>query len=151
MKAILILALLSFIEPKTIGYRQLNWSDFKGKPDSRGIALTTSQINFESTCNGDKCTFSVYSQFIPEKSFTTTTKERILAHEQLHFDITELMVRKLRGLLVGVDSQSKANEIYHQVVKDWWKLEQQYDTETNYSIDQMQQAIWETKIKLQLK
>jgi hypothetical protein len=138
--------MIAFVAPKEIGYRKLNWRDFKGKPDSRGVALSYTQINFEANFSDGKYYFVVYSQFLPYKSFTTTAKEKILRHEQLHFDITELMVRKMRRLLVGVNDQKESNNIYTQVIKEWGEMQRQYDWETNNSINQEQQAKWEIKI-----
>jgi hypothetical protein len=150
--ATIIFAILcSFATSKTISYRQLNWKDFKGKPDSRGVALTTSQIYFETNYSNGKYYFLVSSQFIPEKSFTTTTKERILRHEQLHFDITELIVRRLKEQLKSVTTEKEANALFSKYVKQWNELEQQYDRETNFSINQEQQERWEREIKDQLR
>jgi len=147
MKLISVLLILTaFATPKEIGYRKLNWGDFKGKPDSRGVALSYTQINFETNYGDGKYSFVVYSQFLPYKSFTTTAKEKILKHEQLHFDITELMVRKMRRLLVGVNDQKESNAIYAQTIKEWEETQRQYDRETNNSINQEQQAKWEMEI-----
>lgn len=149
--ATLCLFSVSFIAPKTISYRQLNWNDFKGKPDSQGVALTCSQIYFETNYSNGKYYFTVYSQFIPEKSFTTTTKERILRHEQGHFDITELMVRRLNAQLKNVSTQTEASDLYQKTVNEWGELEQRYDRETNNSINVAEQERWETEIKKLLK
>lgn len=139
---------VSFV-PKTatIPYRQLNWSDFKGKPYGEYAALTASQILYTSDYYDGKRHFTVYSQFLPQESFTTTTKERILKHEQLHFDITELIVRKLNVQLKNVYTEKQALELYYQFVKEWGDLERQYDLETNNSINIGEQQRWEDKIK----
>lgn len=147
---ILFLILSSFATPKTISYRKLSWSDFKGKPDNRGAALSHTQINFEANYGDGKYSFVVYSSFLPDKSFTTTSKENILRHEQLHFDITELMVRKLRGLLVSVNDGKEANNLYDQTIKEWSEMQKRYDRETNNSINQGEQTKWEMEIDRQL-
>jgi len=143
---VLLLILTAFATPKEISYRKLLWSDFKGKPDSRGVALSYTQINFETNYSDGRYSFVIYSQFLPYKSFTTTAKEKILKHEQLHFDITELMVRKMRRLLVGVNDEKESNAIYAQTIKEWEEMQQQYDRETNNSINQERQAKWEIAI-----
>lgn len=145
------IAFVSFSDPPSIGYRKLSWSDFKGKPDSRYVALSMVTISFETNIVDDKFVFEVYSQFIPTRSFTTTTKERILKHEQLHFDITELMVRRLQGLLKNVSTCKEANNLYEQTIKEWQQIQVQYDQETNNSINQEQQAKWEAQVQIQLK
>ncbi len=142
----LFFILTAFAIPKEIGYRQLSWKDFKGKPDSRGVALSSTQISFETSYSNGCYSFEVFAVFLPDRSFTTTTKERILRHEQLHFDITELMVRRLRSLLRGVNSPKQADSLYQQTVKEWGNLEQQYDRETNFSINQAEQLRWEVEI-----
>ena len=84
---------------------KLTWGDFKGdqKVESNAVAVTASGITFSykvRKANSRIIDFtpSVEAHFYPEKSWVKIelADNYILAHEQLHFDITELHVRKLK-------------------------------------------------------
>ncbi|TPG38197.1 DUF922 domain-containing protein [Flavobacterium pectinovorum] len=80
--------------------RKLTWEDFKGMPDGSDsliVAGTTSTIKFEySTTKNMITNYKLVSIFIKSKSWSITNSIQLLAHEQLHFDITELYARKIR-------------------------------------------------------
>ncbi|MBT8236619.1 MAG: DUF922 domain-containing protein, partial [Bacteroidia bacterium] len=87
--------------------RRLNWSDFKDvSPDSSPVAaLTASGISYSFSSmeqNGEMIAdFTVTAFFYPTRSWVQDhlASANILAHEQLHFDITELFARKFRARL----------------------------------------------------
>ena len=67
------------------------------------VAVTASGITFSFSVSQSNAVFvdfnaEVEAHFYPEKSWYLKDKgdDHILAHEQLHFDITELHVRQLR-------------------------------------------------------
>lgn len=80
--------------------KKLTWQDFKGIPDTLNsimLAGTCSDINFEYKSSNNLVTdYKVECTFIKSKSWTITDDAQILAHEQLHFDISELYARKIR-------------------------------------------------------
>jgi hypothetical protein len=92
-------------EEVTIAWRDnngLTWTNFKGEiePDIDAVAVTTSGIIFSFSVNQSNAQFVGFSAeaetyLYPEKSWYLKSKGEghILAHEQLHFDITELHVR----------------------------------------------------------
>jgi hypothetical protein len=83
--------------------RKLTWDDFTKKRDNgpNGLkALTTAGIGVEFECNGPEPRIVVKCNFRKKESWTRTTESDVLlAHEQLHFDVTELYARKLRQKL----------------------------------------------------
>lgn len=143
---------------------RLNWSDFKGQPDpqSDAAAITASGISFsysieKSNRKGIRFTTKVGAHFYPEHSWykENDVNAHILAHEQLHFDITELNVRKFRKRL----SQIKAVENIVEVLQkeevranqELAEMQNKYDLESNYSINKNIQEEWIHYVKTELK
>lgn len=141
--------------------RTLEWSDFKASPDpaSSFQANTNSGISYSWSFreSGDEVDFAyeVYSFFIPEGSWVKNGKasSNLLAHEQLHFDITELHARKLRKELkkfnaTGSKDMKKAlADIYQKIDAERKAMQEQYDRETNHSQRENLQKEWQEKIK----
>ena len=85
--------------------KKLSWSDFKGpvQIDADAVAVTASGITFSYAVRQTDGRFTSFDGqvdafFYPEKSWYIKEKgnDHILAHEQLHFDITELHARLFR-------------------------------------------------------
>lgn len=154
-------------QPKTIAWissRKLTWADFKAAPktSTSAVALTTSGITFgysvevlDNAIVGFKT--EVFSHFYPEKSWVIKedATDYILAHEQLHFDITELYVRKLRQaiseLKVSNSIRSQLKALHNQVNEKLNKTQKTYDAQSNHSINRKAQQEWEELIALELK
>ncbi|RKE98045.1 DUF922 domain-containing protein [Ichthyenterobacterium magnum] len=143
---------------------KLTWDDFKGpiKPNTAAAAITASGITFGysvKTSNGKIVSFnpSVEAHFYPEKSWYIKEKgnARLLAHEQLHFDITELHVRKFRAEISKLSiTQNLRNELsrLHQRINDELAIMQsQYDSQTDNSINVKVQEQWEYLVAKALK
>jgi hypothetical protein len=81
--------------------------------------------------------------------------EYILAHEQLHFDITELHVRKFRRQISDVKvSQSLGSvldKLHLNINKELAAMQNQYDSESNNSINKEAQAKWIVYVVKELK
>ena len=80
--------------------------------------------------------------------------EEVLAHEQGHFDITELHVRKLRKRLLEYNFhfnniQSELEKIYNEVAEDWQRMQDAYDHDV-YA-DRSKQPGWLEKIQAELE
>jgi len=144
--------------------RPLEWNDFKAPPDhsSDAAAITASGISFtysinKSSIHGMNFTTKVEAQFYPEQSWfkKEAVNSHTLDHEQLHFDITELSVRKFRKTLslikpsedlisVLQKEETRANE-------ELAKMQNQYDLESNYSLNKSIQKKWLIFVKSELK
>lgn len=138
--------------------RKLTWSDFKGKPDpaSPNAALTNSGINVEFGFNDKKLVHTIRCRFNTDKSWGRIKTDYILNHEQGHFDITEIHARLLHKELSAYEFNAKTvnkdiNNIYDGVMKLHVSAQQNYDLETNHSLDSTQQKLWDSKIDQMLK
>jgi len=132
----------------------LTWKDFKGIPDSRhGGALTASGFYYNFKCENGMAEWEVGAVFFPNKSYVNpqVLNPYMLAHEQLHFDITELFARKLRKQLVeeniGCDDRTEVEYLCERMVEDWRAFQQQYDIETNHSMNRDAQIHWDKMIR----
>src|SRR5258708_6369153 len=138
--------------------RRLVWSDFKGRPDNTrdDAALTSSGIEFGYSYNErDGFSWHIACLFEKDKSWVRIKDDYILAHEQGHFDITEIFARKLNKELaayrVNKDRvQQEAPAIYQAVMKEQYEMENQYDDETDNSRKKDKQAEWLKKIRNEL-
>ncbi|MBO6880719.1 DUF922 domain-containing protein [Winogradskyella sp.] len=144
--------------------RKLSWADFKASPDpaSDAVALTASGITFGysvKTSNRRIVGFSttVEAHFYPAKSWYIKEKgdDHVLGHEQLHFDITELYVRKFRKqldrLVVNQNIKKQMEQIHVAINKALEESQKTYDAQTNHSINVEAQKYWEAFIAEELK
>jgi len=143
--------------------RKLTWNDFRGSlPKScltsygtEAIAVTAAEIKYEIKKKDDLIEFKVYPIFIKTLSWKKDSSEATLIHEQLHFDIAEVVARKIRKEFNLLDIQN-VNDIQSYVVvakrllSERNKMDDQYDQETlNGAIDFMQKK-WNIKILSEL-
>nr|WP_321222968.1 DUF922 domain-containing protein [uncultured Psychroserpens sp.] len=143
--------------------KKLTWADFKGavQHNTDAVAVTASGITFSfsvSQSNGEYVDFNAtaHAHFYPEKSWYLKDKgnSHILAHEQLHFDITELHVRQLRyyisRLTVSQNIKQELRDLHEQANKNLAIMQSAYDTQSNNSINAEQQIIWSKFVKTEL-
>ncbi len=137
--------------------RKLTWEDFKAKPDnnSGNAALTSSGIEFKYGYNDNKFTYTINCMFEKNKSWGKVKTDYILAHEQGHFDISEIHARKLNRALknYSFNISMAAKDIatkYDRLMKEQTEMQNQYDDESNYSRNKEKQAAWLEKIKQEL-
>lgn len=138
--------------------RRLKWSDFKATPKrlSPNAALTDSGMSIELKCDGKTSKAVVKCYFNPHKSWTKDKESAyLMKHEQLHFDITELFVRKLRAQLAkfGNDCEALSNHIedyYQRNYKEFVAYQDRYDRESQHSLNKEKQAYWEQKVAREL-
>lgn len=144
---ILIYSLILGILPKEVPYRTLCWDDFRG-PITKSVAaeiVTELELTWEET-NG-KYTFSVSAYFLPDSSFTTTDRQEILDHENLHFSIAVLKAHQCNQALSKCNNLKEAYKIYNHYVDSLEKLQELYDMESAHSINAIVQKKWEENIK----
>lgn len=140
--------------------RKVTWDDFRGKPTNTryGAAI------FANFAYG--ASFQVIDGYIVAKISTKTYMVRgmswvlpnaqtdyALAHEQLHFDIAKLITERFKKKIAAmqadliVDLNSMIQYEYLESYREMNLLQKQYDTESNHSLYQQGQAIWESKVK----
>ncbi|MFN7912645.1 MAG: hypothetical protein ACK5QC_12540 [Bacteroidota bacterium] len=140
--------------------RLLNWSDFKGKPERR-FAVASTVYNIEMLTyheNNNQYTINTYAVFYCKDSWKRKEwiSDVILKHEQKHFDLAELYARKMRAelskLLVKnyAELKLKTDEIYYRLEKEMDKIQDQYDDETEGSMNSIKQLEWENFIASEL-
>lgn len=133
------LYLLLFLSPP-IPYRQLSWSDFKGKPTNDHIASSCTGIVIEKD--------TAYAIFEPDRSWTRTGDSATLRHEQGHFLITRIFAEKINQWRPynPVDFEYNKGIIYW--LDKWDAMESRYDLETDHGRNEAEQKRWENLIKL---
>lgn len=132
---------------------KLKWTDFQAIPDSISShrAISSLSISYTLTFNDTTFSFRVYARFNKRKSWTKSTGEGLLSHEQGHFDITELYARKLRqefkNYKINRTTIAKdLKEIYNRIIIDRDKMDSLYDIETSFSRNKSKQIYWSKKI-----
>lgn len=140
---------------------KISWDDFQGLPDSTSVfsANTSVIVDYSHKTSESKIEYSIYCYFLKKSSWTKkTTSEKLLVHEQLHFDIAELITRKIRRAFTLYQSKNlKETQIFiDKTNKDFYLEElpifnKKYDTETNHGLIADKQKEWEQKIAAELK
>lgn len=137
----------------------LKWTDYNGQPDpSNDAAASTAtylgiQYNFD---NNNKLGYKISCSFSKTKSWVRHPSDHILAHEQGHFDIAEFYARKLNRQMKFYTFnpetyQTDLKKIYEDILMEKETMQNNYDIETNHSINKEKQIEWQKKIKNLLK
>lgn len=142
---------------------QLKWEDFKVTHENRykGSARSALNYHYDYTINETKLFFIVKCYFIKSKSWVkawvkeSKKSEKILSHEQTHFNIAELYARKLKKKLFEyIFFEDNVNNDFKVLTsrnfKDSEDMDQRYDFETNFSKDTIKQEFWNKKILQEL-
>lgn len=139
------------------GNRLLTWSDFKGEPDMNSYhdALTMWNIDYglkNIILKGDTIKIGVIPVTLSLNGNECWVKpqkksDRLLKHEQGHFDIGLICQREIINTLnntvfLKADFQQKINSIFSSLLGKYHSMGQQYDKETNHSINQQSQDTW---------
>ncbi len=139
----------------TQGHR-LEWSDYVGSADYHTpdiAALTASGIVSSKGCKDGFIDYEIKSCFDKTNSWVKPEAytNYHLAHEQGHFDITELYARilyhdlSLRKFKCGEEAEFES--FIDESVKEWERMQKLYDYETAYSTNPQEQHRWLDKIK----
>ncbi len=137
----------------------LSWRDFKGIPQYNKPyqASTNCGIEYEVSKKvvDGKATpqTTVYSYFYPELSWKRDINENdptLLAHEQLHWDITELhaiMLRKqLATYVPTANYKQEIHTIFENIEKQRKNMQLLYDKETAHGRDKTAQRNWQVRV-----
>ena len=133
--------------------KKLTWADYKGqaKTDTDAAASTATYLGIEYNFNNKGFDYKITCSFSRTKSWGLHKTDYILAHEQGHFDIAEIFARKLNKKM----SEYKFNKnnfkddlkkIYLTITVEKEEMQNDYDKETNHSINKEKQAEWLSKI-----
>lgn len=129
----------------------LSAKDFQAAPDNNSphAAATYSGVRYgyDYSTNPLKLRFEVTAFFVPERSWIKHPEsDDLVAHEQLHFDISELHARKLRKAFAtttfGRDFQRRIKEIYADNNAERKRMQAWYDSETDHGRNRDAQQRW---------
>ncbi len=161
-----MLVLRGYAQSDTLNYKnyknhpKLTWNDFLVRPasdyTSKFAASVSTGLDFKWDYNIENAqqnfTYKVNACLYTSSSWVFEHKKdsMLLAHEQGHYDITELHARKLRMLIsgykLGRNIRKDLKVIYKNVESSRYKMQSAYDVETIHSKDREQQLLWEAKI-----
>ncbi len=145
--------------------RNLEWSDFVGKPDKNLSydAYTKWEVFYTYNApvfDGDtaKITFKVWRTLSKEswvKKKIRANKSELLKHEQGHYNIAKLCEEELRKAFenhtyLRPDYRYKIDSIYAEVLHKYLQLEKRYDFETDHMYNRKVQEKWNTFFKERL-
>ena len=143
---------------------RLTWSDFRGDPqeDVDAVAITASGLSSSLSARTTSTrlvdyTVTITANFYPEKSWFKPGRvdEIVLAHEQLHFDITELNARKLRKKIADynftLNIKAELNRLVENANRDLAVMQELYDSQSNYSMAIEGQKKWQVYVRNELR
>ena len=136
-----------------INQRRLSWDDFQGeaKRNTDAVASTSTSLGISYQIKNGELVYTITCKFSKVKSWGSLKTDYILAHEQSHFDITEIFARKLYQAMQQYEFNRKTfkkdiNEIYQDIVRQKEEMQAQYDGETDHSRKRKAQYDWFEKI-----
>ncbi len=134
--------------------RRLTWDDYLASPDpnSDAAASTTTYLTISYNISNRDFGYGIESKFSRSRSWGLYKTPYILSHEQGHFDIAEIFARQLNKKMKDYrfDKRTYDKElkrIYDETLADKKKMQDDYDRETNHSINREKQAEWLKKIE----
>jgi Bacterial protein of unknown function (DUF922) len=138
--------------------QKLTWADYKGKvrTGSDAAASTATYLGIEYNFGRNGFDYKITCSFSKTKSWGLHKTDYILTHEQGHFDIAEIFARRLNkqmGEYVFDKNTFKDDlkNIYMKLTAEKEDFQNQYDRETNHSINKEKQTEWLRKIEEELK
>ena len=136
--------------------RPLHWGDFRAPPQPAGREAALSEVGqiSGSGCDGSQFEYGVIAAFIPSESWVRPEvvanpmqSAIALAHEQVHFNISEIISRELRRTLATVDhpcqmSDSDRDALGAAAFNEEKNTQQRYDDETAHGLNSEAQVRW---------
>jgi hypothetical protein len=136
-----------------VPHRRLTWEDFLCEPkrNSDAVASTSTSLGIAYQIKNNQLTYQVTCNFSKKRSWGLVRTPYILAHEQAHFDITEIYARKLHQALQDYKLNRKTfkediNTIYERVVIAKESFQKLYDGQTDHSRKSAKQQEWLERI-----
>lgn len=135
----------------------LTWADFRGLPlksvPYKASVNSGMGYSYSSDVTNGKVTAIktvAHSYFYPEFSWKRDIDEQnasLLAHEQKHWEITELHTRMLRkqfaAYKLGKNPKADIQAIFTRVEQQRKAMQLQYDKETSHGLNKEAQKNWE--------
>lgn len=134
--------------------RPLTWADFKCAPlrNTEAVALTSTSLGISYRVKNSQFVYDINCSFSKHHSWGLLKTAYILAHEQAHFDITEIFARKLHQQLQDYRFNESTfkhdiSAIYQKVVKEKEAFQELYDGQTDHSRKKAVQQEWLVRIE----
>ncbi|RYY88243.1 MAG: DUF922 domain-containing protein [Chitinophagaceae bacterium] len=138
--------------------RIVGWDDFQSAPvqGTEAVASTSTTLGLTYQVKDGELSYNITCNFQKTKSWGLMKTDYILAHEQAHFDITELCARRMFEELSAYQLNRRTvkadlTAIYNKVVAEKEALQNQYDGETDHSRNRKLQAQWLERIEKDLE
>lgn len=139
--------------------RKLTWDDYLGHPQGNVGAASYCNIFFENSLKGDTLSIISKSIFVKKKSWVKNNYKTslVLNHEQTHFDLTEVYVRKLKKALYEYKFKKETaiencKRLCNEFIMYWDKEDALYDQEIDLSkYDKEVQQKWSNKTTKELE
>lgn len=133
--------------------KRLAWDDFLCDPKTGtdAVASTSTSLGIAYQLNGGELKYHITCYFNKEKSWGLMKTDYILAHEQGHFDITEIFARRLHETLQNYQFNKRTfkkdiSQIYQSIVSQKEEYQKTYDAETDHSRNRKVQYDWLERI-----
>jgi Bacterial protein of unknown function (DUF922) len=145
--------------------RRLRWSDFRGQPPRGGQegAKTAYALFYAWKCRAEAFEFRVTAAFRPRQSWVkavivndSAQNRSALGHEQTHFDLAEVHVRRMRQSFNALpDACRKTNReltaLAQRLLQEEKAEQQRYDAETGHGLRAAPQATWSREVARRLR
>jgi predicted secreted Zn-dependent protease len=120
-------------------------------------ALTAANLAVDARCNKNAIAYEVKCVFLPTESWSKNKQsEKLLVHEQLHFDLTEVHARMLRKKLKSLGGscnnfQPRLSEAVSIAFKNWKAEQDLFDAAVKHGLDEEEQQAWAVNIAQRLQ
>lgn len=137
---------------------KLVWNDFDELPHRYSEHAAYSVVGYESRFDMNEKRFKavIRTYFDRNESWSKSWVSILLSHEQGHFDLAEIYGRKFRkrvkeAMKAGEISVEKFQQMSDEAIQQLEEAQQEYDEDTNYSMDYRAQLQWNERIQEELK
>ncbi len=143
--------------------RKVTWNDFKGAMPRNTKYSAQIFNNFEYAAPlklGDgiltiELQMKVYMLKSLSWTSSTSLSDYSIAHEQLHFDLTKLIVErfkeKAKQILTVDNYDSELQLLFIEMYREMNRVQKEYDDDTNHSINTFSQQKWQSKTMEQMR
>lgn len=135
--------------------RKISWEDFRVYNDldfeDNFHAAVSSNIIIKPKAVRKCGDYKFIAVLYKKESWVAFKSDKLLEHEQLHFNITELFARKLRKYFSEeknhyLSNPKECQAVYNSFIKDLIFFQNLYDEETRFGTHEAKQKEWNLKI-----
>jgi hypothetical protein len=143
--------------------RKMTWADFTGTmpKSSRYSAQIFNNFEYFAPLELADGVLSIHLKMkvymLKSGSWTSSTNlsEYSIAHEQVHFDLTKIVVerfkQKAKAILTVDNYDSELQLLFIEMYREMNRLQKEYDDESNHSINVLGQQKWQQFVDVELR